>query len=89
MSSFLLNLVNKHPNNSSETEKSSKKVALEYPQTVVENVESFDCDIRIPTYWNRSQYDGFKLSYNWLFVENKKLGCTQWRSQGGEGLRGL
>lgn len=76
MSSFLLNWVNKRPNDSLETENPNKKVALEHPETVVENVESSDCDVHIPTCWNKSQYDGFKLSYNWLIVQNKKLGCS-------------
>ena len=65
MNWFLLNWVNKRPNNSSETEKPNKK-----------NVESSNCDVHIPTCWNKSQYDGFKLSYNWLIVKNKKLGYT-------------
>jgi len=43
---------------------------------VIENVENSDYDVHIPTCWNKSQYDGFKLSYNWLIIENKKLGCT-------------
>lgn len=42
MSSFLLNWANKRLNDSSETEKPNKKVVLEYPETVVENVENFD-----------------------------------------------
>lgn len=48
MSSFLLNWVNKRPNDSLETENPNKKVALEHPETVVENVESSDCDVHIP-----------------------------------------
>jgi len=50
MSSFLLNWVNKRPNDSLEIENPNKKVALEHPETVVENVESSDCDV--PTYPN-------------------------------------
>lgn len=73
MSSFLLNWVNKRPNDCPEREKPNKKVASE---VAIENVESSDCDENIPTCWNKNQYSGFKLSYNWLITENKKLGSV-------------
>lgn len=70
----MLNWVNKRLSDCSETEKPNKKVAIKSTKIVVENVESSDCDAHIPTCWNKSQYNGFKSSYNWLIVENKKLG---------------
>lgn len=77
MSSFLLNWVNKRP--IAQKQKSLKKVALKYTDIVVENVESSDCDAHIPTCWNKSLYNGLKSSYNWLIVENKKLGCVVYK----------
>lgn len=65
----------KTPSNSSETKMPNKKVALESTEMAIENVECSDCDVHIPTCWNISQYDSFKLLYDWLIVENKNLGC--------------
>lgn len=77
MSTFLLNWVNKRPSDCAETENRKKKLALESAETVVENVESpTERTEHIPICWNKSQYDNFKLSYDWLLVENQKLGCA-------------
>lgn len=73
MSSFLLNWINKHPSNPIEIEKPAKRIAVESVNKKLKNYESPNSDI--PICWNKSQCKNFKLSNNWLIVENKKLGC--------------